>query len=236
MNIPLIQSNLKKVEDQAMHKNTTDAVGTAMAVVKLLLQDPIQADARSVYRAYGGMAKELRDCFETLLKNYKSGEDMKEMQEKINGVNKQIADYAKDAETIEATNRELLDAEETLRTRKQELEDLQKKVTELIRIQDQELKDLRAEVAKKSADLKKLEESCRQAQAEREKWLQVFDVNNQLIADLPESVADRTVDGLIAQAKAYRDQAQANAEQGEEYLRRVVEALGAVKRKLEGAN
>ena len=236
MNIPLIQSNLKKVEDQAMHKNTTDAVGTAMAVVKLLLQDPIQADARSVYRAYGGMAKELRDCFETLKKNYKSGEDMKEMQEKINGVNKQIADYTKDAETIEATNRELLDAEETLRTRKQELEDLQKKVTELIRIRDQELKDLRAEVDKKKADLEKLEESCRQAQAEREKWLQVFDVNNRLIADLPDSVADRTAEALIAQAKAFRDQAQTNAEQSEAYLLRVIEALEGDKQKMGEAN
>lgn len=236
MNIKLVQDNLKEIQKQAELGNTVEAARITMAVVKLLLRDPAEGEGQMLYIAFSGMAAALKRNFEILLETYKPSSDIEIMQQALKEVNDQIADYAEKAESVEKANQDLLAAGEKLRAQKQELCDLRKKVAELIQIRDQELKDLGAEIDKKKADLEALKESCRQARAEREKWLQVFDVNNQLIADLPESVADRTVDGLIAQAKAYRDQAQANAEQGEEYLRRVVEALGAVKRKLEGAN
>lgn len=234
MNIQLIQHNLEEIKKQAECDDITNAVRTTMALAKLLLQEPIEADARSVYGAYGGMAVVLNNCFKTLRQNYDPGADLKALKEKIAEVNGKIADCAKDADALTSANSDLLKAEAALRAQKQDLENLRDKINEMIQIRDQELQKLNEEIAQKETALADLKKSCAQAKAERDKWLLVIDTDNRLIADLPDSVADKHVNALIKQAKEYQEQAKNYAELGEEHLRKVILALENVRKKMEG--
>ena len=80
--------------------------------------------------------------------------------------------------------------------------------------------------------LKTLDETCKKALEEKAKWAQVFTTDQQLIAELPESIADKTIDALIGQAKDYIAHVQQTGNEGEEWLRTIIEAIEGIRERI----
>ena len=235
MNIQLIQHNIKQLETFVEQGKSAEAAKTAFALAKLLIQVPSKTAPRSLYGAYGGTVATMSDCLNTLLETYQPTDDMAQMLQKIQQTQEQLQSCVAESEKVNTTNKTLLDEQKKLEQAQQELSNKKAKIKELVALKEKEIPALKQEIKSLEAKLKQLETECGAAMAEKEKWKTVFDENLRLIADLPQSVQDKTADEIIAEAKAYAEQAaQANAE-GDEWLRKVIATISGSKERMKQA-
>lgn len=229
MNIQLIQHNTKQLEALAEQGKPAEAAKIAFAIAKLLIQSSSEATPRSLYGAYGGSVAALSDCLNTLLETYQPTDDIAQMLQKIQQTQAQLQSCVAESEHVSATNKTLLDEQEKLEQSRKDLSDKKTKIADLIALKEKELPALKQEIENMKTKLEQLETECKTALTSKEKWMTVFDENLRLIADLPQSVQDKTADEIIAAAKAYAEQAaQADAE-GDEWLRKVIAAVAESK-------
>ena len=235
MNIQLIQHNTKQLEALAKQGKSAEAAKTAFALAKLLIQSPSEAAPRSLYGAYGGTVAAMSDCLNALLETYQPTDDMAQMVQKIQQTQEQLQACVAESENVNTTNKSLLDEQQKLEQTRQDLSDQKAKIAELISLKGKEIPALKQDIKNMETTLEQLESECKTALANKEKWMTIFDENLRLIADLPQSVQDKTADEIIAAAKAYAEQAaQADAE-GDEWLRKVIAAVAESKERMKQA-
>lgn len=232
MNTSLIEHNIRQLEQQVQQGQAEEASKIALTLARLMLQTPSQTSLRSLYGAYAGVVAALQTCFDTLLENYSPTQDIAQMEEKIQQVQAHIEQCAQEGERIAQTSRELLEKEQELQHQKAALEAQKEQIQNLIAIKEREIPQLQQEIQEKKELLQNLEEQCTVALEEKSRWMQVFNENNRLIADLPDRVMDQDADAIIAAAKAYAQQAKLANEEGDEWLRKVIEAVRLSKEKM----
>ena len=232
MNIALIEHNIRQLEQKAQQGDGEEAARLALALARLILQTPSPAQPRNLYGAYAGVASTLRQCYDTLLENYSPTSDIEQMLGKIQEVNACIEECGKEREAVVRANKELLDGQKALEEQKAELEALKDNVAKLTAVKEKEIPELRREIDRQKEKLKSLEEECAAALEEKERWQAVFDENNRLIINLPDSVMDQDADAIIAEAKEYALRARQADEEGDQWLRRVIGAIMAGKERM----
>ena len=237
MNIQLIQHNTKQLEALAEQDKPAEAAKTAFAIAKLLIQSPSEAAPRSLYGAYGGTVAAMNDCLNTLLETYQPTDDMAQMVQKIQQAQEQLQSCVAESEQVTATNKDLLDQQEKLEQAQKDLSDKKKKIAELTALKEKEIPALKQEIKDMEAKLAQLEKECEDALAEKTRWMTVFDENLRLIAELPQSVQDKTADEIIAAAKTYAEQAAQADAVGDEWLRSVIAAVAESRERMkQGGN
>ena len=232
MNKQLIQHNIKQMEQQVEQGNALEAAKTALALAKLMLQSPPDGSPRSLYGAYGGTAVVLQECFRTLLETYQPDQDLRAMVEKIQSVNEAIAQCAAQREEIMSTHAALLARQKALEEEEKKLQDQKKELQEIINLEEKKIPGLKEENKKLREKLDQLETESRKALEEKERWMTVFDENQRLIGNLPDSVADQTADEIIAAAREYALQAEKADKDGDEWLRKVIAAVEQSKERM----
>lgn len=225
MNVPLIQLNIRNLSNFVEQGNAADAAQTAFTLANLLLQTPSQAASRDLYITYGGTVVAMKECLDALLSRYDPAEDITLMVQKIQEISAQFQESVAECANLTTQNQALLDSTQTLEEQHQKLLDKKLEIDRLITLRENEIPALTAEIASLENKLQELETTVNSALAENQKWQAVFDENLRLIGDLPESVQDKTTDGIIAAAKAYACQAALSTEVGDEWLRRVIDAM-----------
>ncbi|MBQ2957458.1 MAG: hypothetical protein IJE08_13470 [Clostridia bacterium] len=240
MNIQLIQHNLKMIDEYVQTGRGVEAGRLALLLAKMMLEKPDggQMDAaakRGLYGAYGGAAVSLKECFDMLLQDYSPTDDMEQLKEKIARINDRISQCIVDIEEIEQNNSELFAAEAELRKKQDELKEKRDKLQELKDLKEKGLSDLKKEIDELDETLNTLNEECSKALNEKEKWAEAFTINRQLIAELPESVADKTADELIAAAKEYAARVQQTGSEGEEWLIKVIDAVEGIRERMKNS-
>ena len=235
MNIQLIQHNTNQLEALVEQGKPAEAAKIAFALAKLLIQAPSEVTPRSLYGAYGGTVAAMSDCLNTLLETYQPTDDIAQMLQKIQQTQEQLQACVAESEEVNTTNQALLDEQQKLEQTRKKLSDKKAKIAELIPLKGKEIPALKQEIEEMETALIQLESECKTSLATKEKWMTVFDENLRLIADLPQSVQDKTADEIIAAAKAYAEQAaQADAE-GDEWLRKVIAVVAESKERMKQA-
>jgi len=237
MNIQLIQHNLKLINENVQNGRSTEAGKLTLLMAKMMLEKPDckQTDTamkRNLYGAYGGAAVALKECYDMLLQDYSPSKEIEQLNIKIVNINDQIAECAQSTEEVEKNNNELFAAEEKLKKKQKQLQEKKDKLQELIELKENGLSKLECEIKEMDEKLKALDETCKKALEEKEKWAQVFTTDQQLIAELPESIADKTIDALIGQAKDYIAHVQQTGNEGEEWLRTIIEAIEGIRERI----
>ena len=226
MNIPLLEHNIRQMESQIRAGSPEEACKTALALARLLLQSPGEASPRALYGAYAGVASSLQGCYSALLETNSPSEDIAQMARKIEAVNEEIARCAGESARVAGANKKLLDEEGELARRREKLHQLKLRVEQALCAREKELPALAEEIEAKKQKLRELEDACEAALREKARWMQAFEENERLIAALPDAGPDAGVDGAIAAAKEYARQARLADEQGDEWLRKVIEEVG----------
>ena len=225
MNIELIRHNIRQLEAQLDEGQPEQACRRAFALARLLLQSPSQTPPQGLYTAYAGAAVCLRECFEELLERYEPEKDLAQMAQKLRQVNADIAECAKDREAVEAAHEALLSRRQELEKEKQALEEQKSEAEGLVALREQELPALRREIEEKERLLREIGQACEEALREKQRWGLVLDEDNRLICSLPDDLPDREAGAVIAAAKEYAQQARLSAEEGDEWLRKVIRAV-----------
>lgn len=229
MNVNLIQHNIGILSDFVEKENTTEAVKTAFGIARLLLQSPAQAASRELYIAYSGTVASMKACLDTLLAAYSPTEDIAQMVQRIRELCGEFEKSAAEYEDLTVREQELLKKKKELDDQQKALLELKAEIERLISLKDQEIPALNDEIASLELTLKELKASAEIALAERRKWQAVFDENLRLIGDLPESVRDKNADQIISAAKDYALKAAQACDDGDDWLRKVIDAVEQAK-------
>lgn len=210
MNKELILRNLEAVRESTESEDGFEVCSRLLALAGAVIRQEgtakdVALDDKALRMLYGQYVKVgngLLDLFSSLEQRYNPQEDERKLKEGLSGIQDKLLSACKEYGQVEAANRELLQKEKDLRTKKNELEELTTKIPELIHLRDKELAALQQKKEQLEESLSDLNSACESAKEVVERYQAEVGENGRLIRMLPEQYGTtKNVDDLIAQIK-----------------------------------
>jgi len=231
LNIELIRQNLNACEEEMASGNPQAACTLAFQTARVLLTQAgtgfrqAGVEPQPLLIASVKAANALSSLFASLEPQLDTPAVTEKQRQRILALKELFAQKQAECADLEAAGKELLDAEKALRQEEARLEAIRGKIQELTLLKEKRLGELKMEIAAWQEKAKALEEACQAAQDELKRVQALLDEDSELIRNLPSSVGAADVDELIRYAKGVQENRREDAEQSEQVLAQILEAL-----------
>lgn len=238
MKLDMIRTHLEQCEQAQTPQQAMEAACMAARLLVLRCNDwQSAAQAEDPQKALISMVG-VEAAVQTQLKPLTAVQDptvlAASVQKRLSQIRKDIEETETLYQQLLQDNQAILDEGETLRKKKKELEELQEKRRELTDIKEKQLKELRQKTAAQKKKLKQLEEDYTECEAVYKVVQTELEENLKILAQLPESTGEDTLDALIAQGTQTRETLAAAAESSSEPIRKIIAEVQRLRQLAEG--
>lgn len=231
MKLDVIRDNLSLCEQALEDGQFGSAAEHAYNTIRLLMQRTTewsaqsQEDLRKNYIALVGVAGAVQTQLEALAEKRDPASLPEKLRQRISQIQAELKTAEAEYQMLKELNKELLSQEPALRKEKDELEALQKKLSELVQLKEKELVARQKKVKTLNAKLDQLEKECTALEKLYALVKNELEENLALLAALPETTGVDTLDALIAQGRQHKKTLEEARDSSGEPLRRIIEQV-----------
>lgn len=228
MKLELIRSELEACEQALEAGNTQQALESACMTARLLMMRTAEWEPENIQKALiamVGAAGAMESQLQALTAKQEPEKLAAKLRSRLKQVQEEVADSEKQYQQLVQANQQILAEEETLRSRRKKLGELQDQLKELTDIKEKQLEKLQQDTEEQKQKLEQLEKEYTTCEALYNTVRKELEENLQILAQMPDAAGSDTLDQLIEQGKQMRQTLNTAVEQSETPIRKIIQEV-----------